>query len=220
MRKRLNEAGYTLVEVLIVVTVMGILLAVIGTFALGSFTQTSVESVRASQLGESQIAMDRVINDIRLAAGADSTNRWPDANNSAGTLAWSSNANTLVLATIATNASNNVIFADASKYISEKNSTIYFVKNGNLYKRVLAAPVAGNSAKTSCPQAVASASCPADKLMLSNVVSFSLKYFDGANAQVTPTNARSVELTVNTSTKRFSQTIKSNYTTRAVFRND
>lgn len=220
MSKPLNSAGYTLVEVVITLSVIGILLGIVGNFAVSALTQTTVESVRASQLGQSQIAMDKVINDIRLSAGADIVNRWSDPNNPSGSYAWQANANTLLLSTVVMDPSDNVIFADASKYISEKNSVVYFVQNRTLYKRTLASTVAGNVAKTTCPAAAASNACPADSLMLNDVTSFKLKYLDNNNAEVTPTDARSVELSVEASTKRFGQQIKSSYTTRAVFRND
>lgn len=220
MSKPLNNAGYTLVEVVITLSVIGILLGIVGNFAVSALTQTTVESVRASQLGQSQIAMDKIINDIRLSAGADIVNRWNDPNNPNGSYAWQSNANTLLLSTVVMDSSDNVIFADASKYISEKNSVIYFVKDGTLFKRTLAATVPGNVAKTTCPAAVASTACPADSVMLNDVTNFRLKYLDNNNTEVTPTDARSVELTVEAATKRFGQDIKSGYTTRAVFRND
>lgn len=210
--------GFTLVEIVISLTIIGILFAVIGMFAVNVLGQTTVESVRASQLGESQIALDKITNDVRLSAGADINNRWADGNKSGGEFTWASNANTLLLATAVVNNNNDVIFADPAKYISEKNNVIYFVKDRVLYKRILASPVAGNSKKTTCP--VATQTCPKDSALLQNVNSFSFRYLNGNEQQVTPSEARAIEITVQTTTERFSQTIKSDYVTRAVFRND
>ncbi len=218
MIKRLHNAGYTLVEMVITLSVIGILLSVIGMFAVNVLGQTTVESVRATLLGESQIALDRATNDIRLSAGADLNNRWADGNKAGGDYSWASSGNTLVLATAVVNSSNNVIFADPAKYISEKNNVIYFVSNGTLYKRILASPIAGNDSKTTCP--TKTSTCPADDALLQNVTNFSIKYLNGEDVEVSPPDARSIELTVGTSTKRFSQTIQNSYTTRAVFRND
>lgn len=218
MRISLNSRGFTLVETVVSVSVVGIVLGVIAIFSVSSLQQSSVETARASLLGESQIAMDRVINDIRLSAGADLNNRWPDENNSGGDFAWQSNANTLVLATAVIDTDNEIVFADPAQYISEKDNVIYFVNNGILYKRVLAAPVEDNSSETTCP--TTSAECPADRAMLHNVTEFTVRYLNGDGQEVTPTDARSVELNVKTSTSKFSQNINSDYTTRAVFRND
>lgn len=218
--KKLSQAGFTLVETLIVVGVVAIVLGIVGQFAIGSLAQSSKQAARADLLGQSQIALDKMISDIRLSSGVDEKNRWPDPNNGGNSLSWASNAGTLVLATAAMNSADNIIFADPTMYISEKNNVIYYVQNGNLYKRVLASSVAGNVAKTTCPPSKVTASCPGDTVMLNNVVTFSLKYFNGDDQEVLPTNARSVQMTVKTSVKKFSQTISSEYTTRAVFRND
>lgn len=220
MRISLNSRGFTLVETVVAVGVVGILLGVISVFAISSLQQSAIESARANQLGESQIAMDRAINDIRLSAGADDNNRWPDDNNSNGAFAWQSNASTLVLATAVLDANNEIVFSDPARYISEKNNVIYFVSNGTLYKRVLASPVVNNGSETTCPSSVATADCPADREMLHNVTAFAAKYFDGDGQEVTPTDARSIELNVQTSVRKFDRNIDSDYTTRAVFRND
>lgn len=218
--RKIAADGFTLVEVLIALTVVAILLGVIANFAITALSQSSINAARAELLGQSQIAMDRAINDIRLSAGAEQNNRWPDANNATGPLTWQSDASTLVLATAVVNSSNDVIFADPAKYISEKNDIIYFVKSGILYKRVLASTIANNAAKTTCPTATASTACPADRALLKNVTSFTLKYLNGDEIEVTPENARSVELTIKTATSKFKRNITSDYTTRAVFRND
>ncbi len=214
----IGNKGFTLVETMIALAVVGILLGIIAQFSVQSLGQSSVESARATLLGESQIAMDKIIRDIRLSAGAEANNRWPDANKAGGAYTWASDVSTLVLATAAQDAGDNVIFADQARYISEKNNVIYFVNNGNLYKRILASTVTGNTSKTTCP--TATSACPADLLMLHNVTGFTVKYYNGDNHEVAPTEARSIELNIKTATRKFSQSITSDYTTRAVFRND
>lgn len=216
--KQLGSKGFTLVETVVAVTVIGIVLGVITMFSLTSLQQSSVQTARANLLGESQIAMDRIIGDVRLSAGADTNNRWPDDNNSSGDFAWESNGSTLVLATAVLDSDNQIVFADPAQYISEKDNVIYFVDNGVLYKRVLAAPVDDNASQTTCP--VATDTCPADRALLHNVTEFAVKYLNGDGQEVSPPEARSVELNVKTATQKFNQDINSDYTTRAVFRND
>ncbi len=218
--KSLGNKAFTLVETMVTLSVVSILLIVVTNFSITSLAQSSITTAQANLLGESQIAMDRAINDIRLSAGAEQANRWPDVSNPDGNYAWQSNAGTVVLATAVLDKSNNIIFADPAHYISEKNNVIYFVKNQILYKRVLASPVANNASRNTCPQASATTACPADRQLLTNVTEFSAKYFNGDEQQVAPADARSVELTVKTSTRKFSRNITSDYTTRAVFRND
>ena len=67
---------------------------------------------------------------------------------------------------------------------------------------------------------VASSACPADKELLTNVQSFTVTYLDGQNQSVTPTNARSIELRAQTSKQLYSLTVRADYTTKMVFRND
>lgn len=216
----LNNSGFTLVEVMITLTVVAIVLGVIANFSISALNQSSAETARAELLGESHIAMDRIINDIRLSGGAETTNRWSDINNPSGEYAWSSSSSTLVLATAVIDTSSNVIFADASRYISEKNNSIYSVNGGTLYRRTLASPVANNSTKTSCPAAISTSACPQDRALMRNVSNFSIKYYNGDGSEVTPTDARSVELQVSNSIRKFNRDINTSYTTRAVFRND
>lgn len=218
--KKLNDAGFSLVEMVISISVVSILLVVIANFSISSLAQNSIATAQANLQGESQIAMDRIINDIRLSANADDDNRWPDSNSPSGQYGWLSNASTLVLATAAQDSNDNIIFADPAKYISEKNNVVYFVQSGTLYKRIIASTVANNSSKTTCPAASATTACPKDAKLLSNVTQFAVKYYNGDSQQVSPTDARSIEITVSTSIKKFKRTISSDYTTRAVFRND
>lgn len=223
--KKLHQsaAGFTLVELLVVVVVTTIVMIVVTNFVLGNLQQTTLASLRASVLQQTEIGLDLVANDIRLSANADLNNRWPDANSPGGSsnqYGWTSNSSTLILATAAQDKSGNIIFSDPNNYITEKNNLIYFVSNGTLYKRILAAPDSNNAAVTTCPSADATSSCPADTEVLDNVTAFTVTYLDGQNDSVAPTNARSIQLAVTVSKKMYAQTVTASYTTDMVFRND
>lgn len=221
--KKMTSAGFTVVELIVVMTVSGLVIMVIAGFMLDNIYQTALASERDSQTREVQQTLDLVANDIRLSASADVNNRWPDPNNpnSATTdYGWASNSSTLVLATAVQNSSGTILFSDAKNYITEKNNIVYFVRDGTLYKRTIANPVSGNSEKTTCPNSLASSSCPADKELLHNVTAFTVTYMDGQNTSVTPDNARAVQLRVQVSKQVFKQTLSNDYTTRMVFRND
>jgi len=222
MSIRRNEQGFTLVETLVTLLVTGLLIGVVVGFMVSGLSRNAIDSVRIDMLNEAHIALDIMTNDIRLSAVADDNNRWPDANapTQGDQFSWQSDADTLVLATAAEDASKNILFADASKYISNKNNAIYFISDGTLYKRVLASPVAGNAATTTCPKALATPSCPADKEFIHYVTSLSLKYYDAENVEVAPTNARSIQASVTLSTKKGGQTVSVSYSTRMVFRNE
>jgi hypothetical protein len=157
---------------------------------------------------------------IRLSSAADQNNRWPDANAPNGQFGWASDADTLILASAVENQSGQIVFSDPSNYTSEKNNQIYYIQDGSLYRRVIAAPVDDNKLKSSCPAVLADATCPADRALANNVQSFSVKYFNGENQEVSPSDARSIELSLTLQKNQFSQLIQSVYKTRMVFRND
>ena len=219
-----KQAGFTLVEVIIALTLSGILIGIIMGFMINSLSQYSIAGARAELLNEAQIALDIAANDIRLSANADANNRWDDANapNAPDDLhSWESSGNTLILATAAEDSDGNILFSDAASYISHKNNSIYFVRDGNLYKRVLAAPdVTGNTATTTCPANAASPTCPADRLLLQNVEAFTVTYFNEQGQEVSPDEARSVEMYVKLKVERYPNSVLAEYKTRMVFRND
>jgi prepilin-type N-terminal cleavage/methylation domain-containing protein len=218
-----QQAGFTLVELIVAMLMTGILTLVVMNFMAHSLVQSTIESARAELLGEAQLTLDSANDDIRLSAAADDANRWPDAhapNAPSDPYSWDSTASTVILATAAEDSQHNILFEDASKYITYKDNLIYFVSGGILYKRTLASPEANNSAKTSCPQALASASCPADKVLLHNVTSFTVRYLNGLDQTVTPSDARSIEMSVQLQVIKYRHPITASYTTRTVFRND
>ena len=222
-RQDLNHTGFTLVEALVVLVVTTAMVLVITNYMLSNTQQSILASTRDTILKETEQSLDLAANDIRLSANADQDNRWPDPNGPGGAgnqFSWQSNASTVVLATAAQDSSGNILFSDSKNYITQKNNLVYFVQNGTLYKRTIAAPVSGNSAMTSCPPASATSTCPADKELLHNVSNFTVTYLNGQNQSVTPTDARSVELSVTVNKKVFGQPQTASYTTRMVFRND
>lgn len=219
----MNSRGFTLVEGLVAISVTSLVVLVVTVFMINNIQESTLATARQNMLREVQQTLDLAANDIRLSANADTNNRWPDNNGPSGSsnlYSWASNSSTLVLATAAEDQSGTVIFSDPQNYVTVKNNIIFFVQNNTLYKRTLAADDSNNASKTTCPAATASSACPADKELLTNVQSFTVTYLDGQNQSVIPTNARSIELRAQTSKQLYSQTVRADYTTKMVFRND
>lgn len=217
-----RQSGFTLVESIIALTVTSILVFIIISFMTNSLVGYARANTRSDLLNEAQVALDIIGRDIRLSGNADTNNRWPDAYAPAAPddFSWTSDQDTLILATAAEDENRNIIFADPAEYISEKNNNIFFIENNKLYKRVLASPVTGNSAATTCPSAQATPACPADKELLSNITSYTVTYLNEQNQEVIPTEARSIEISVTLLKTQYSQPVSVDYTTRMVFRND
>ena len=220
---RRNQSGFTMPELLIAVVVTTMVVIVLTNFLMRNLQTATLETAQANIQREVELTLDKASTDIRLSANADLHNRNSDSNGPGGTAnqySWTSNSSTLVLATAATTSANAIIFTDPANYVTTKNNVVYFVSGGTLYKRTIAASVVGNSAKTNCPSAKATAACPSDKAMLRNVKTFTVTYLDGSNNSVAPTSARSVELSLTASTVKYKKTLSASYTTRMVFRND
>lgn len=224
IRRRLtpNQSGMSLVELMVALVLVTIISSMIINFSIDKIRQNTQQSIKYNLLANAETGLNSVANDIRLSSRADDANRWQDENAPqapTNKLSWVSNGTTLVLATAAQDTSSNIIFDDVHNYVSAKDNHIYYVNNKVLYKRILAAPNAGNKAKTTCPSSKVTASCQSDKVIMNNVTAFTIKYYDGANQVVTPSNARAIELSVKLSVVRYSQEISAAYTTRMVFRN-
>lgn len=218
-----NQSGISLAELLIAISIISILSFILMNFMVNWIEQHSITQSRAALLTDAQDTLDFVSDTIRLSSAADQNNRWQDPNSPgapANQFSWQSNANTLVLASAVEDTNGNIIFSDPSNYTSQKNNQIFFVSGGVLYRRTLAASVANNKSKTTCPAASASSTCPADRKLAGNVTSFSVRYLNAENQEVQPTNARSVELSLTLQKSLFGQMIESSDKTRMVFRND
>jgi len=218
----LNQAGLTIIELSIALTITAALMAIIVGFSVDKLQQGSMESMKQDLLSNAETGLNRMATDVRVATSADDNNRWEDTyapGAPSDLLSWQSNSATLVLATAAEDGSGNIIFDDPHDYVSAKNNVIYYLKDGSLWRRVLAASNDGNKAVTTCPPSAATPSCPADSDVLDNVSSFAVQYYDGADQQVSPTDAHSVQLTVQLKQHKYSQDITADYTTRMVFRN-
>src|SRR5690606_12152635 len=101
-----------------------------------------------------------------------------------------------------------------------KNNIIYYVQDGTLYKRMLAADVPDNAIVTSCPPDEATGSCPADRLSVKDVDALTFRYFNANDEEVEPSLARSVEATLSLRTRQYGRDVHVTYSTRTVFRNE
>lgn len=221
--RKVDARGVTLVELLIAIVVTGILVAGVIGFTVGNLSGYTAASIRENLLAQAQTGLNRINDSILLAGAADATNRIADSNGPGGPsnlYGWTGSNQTLILATAAQDSAGNILFSDPANYVSYKNNLVYYLDGTTLKQRTLASSAANNKAKTSCPPAKVTASCPADAVVLENVKSFSVTYLDKNNASVTPGNARGIEINVTMNDKRYTKKTQITYTTRSVFRND
>ncbi|HVU59583.1 MAG TPA: type II secretion system protein [Candidatus Saccharimonadales bacterium] len=217
-----RQQGFTLLELLVGMIVAVLLTGVIMGFVVTQLRNSTIATAKQQLLQQAELGLDSVTKDIRLSANADANNRWPDtyAPDPNNQYSWASSSSVLILASQAQDSSGNILFQDPNRYITAKDNHIYFVQNGTLYRRTLASTMTGNAAKTTCPAADASSSCPADRDVLDNVTAFSVSYRDASNQSVTPTNARSIIVSVTLGTTKYGESISASYSEQMVFRND
>jgi type II secretory pathway component PulJ len=214
----------TLVELAIAMSIMGILTLMVADFYANrlidynrNFTQTILQS-------NTKQAIDTMERDIRASTGVEQNSTWPDAN-SPGGIPWVSDSatpSTVVLSVPSRNNSGGLIYNDPATHNSVKtDDVVYFVGTGNaLYRRLIANPDPTNAAKTTCPQASASSSCPADAKVVEDVASLLAVYFDTNNVMTaTPSQAYSIQITLKQSRISFGRTFSNSLTSQATLRN-
>lgn len=221
--RKLDIKGFTVVEMVAAVAITGILVVLIMTFLVNTIVNNSIRTAQADLLREAQLTLDLLARDVRLSANVDANNRWPDNNAPdapTDLFSWESGQDTLILAIAAQNTAREVLFEDAVHYITLKNNSIFYLQNGALYRRILAANHPDNRSRTTCPGSAASSSCPADTKLINDVTDFSVRYYNNDNEEVEPENARSVELSLTLSQIKYGRSITAEYSTRTVFRNE
>ncbi len=223
MRKlssKTGQSGFTLVELLVVMIIMGILSLSLANFIATWLQASNLAQNRSTLLYTAENALDTMTQDIQLSGDADLNNRYPDPYAPGGLYGWTSGPQVLVLAKVAVDKYNNVIYSDSAKYISLKDNEIYFLSGSTLYRRTLSSGNASDVAVTTCPAADATPSCPPDTVIANNVSNLNFSYYDANENIVAPDDARSIQAAITVFQKSGVKTITASYTTRMVFRNE
>lgn len=208
----MNQRGYTLLELLIAMTVIGILSAVMINFLLGNLISSLREEAQADLQSNTKLAADNITSVIRSAQTVEDTNSITDSNQPAG---WTSDSDTIVLAVPALDSDGEPIYTDSSQNTVYSNNAIYYVQDNKIWRRTLANPNApDNAATTTCPPESATQACPADVSIVGDIASLNVDYFIDP-----PSEAEKVKLTLERQKTVFSKVIKSIVTTTTTMRN-
>lgn len=208
-----------MIELLIVMAVMGVL--VVGVFPAFSnyLVLITRNSVSVDMTNETQNLLRTTVEELRYGAGVRQVNTITDANTPGG---WNTtNTNfVIIIAMPAVDSARNYII-DSNTGYPYNNEFVYFKSGNILYKRILAHPLAtGNSVKTTCPAASASASCPADRKLIAAVVDTDFTLYDQDDVVTTdPLLARSVKIAISLQKNSFGETISLSYDIQTTLRN-
>ncbi len=217
---RLNELGFTLVEALVVVSV----LAIVGVTFLGLAVNYFVVITRNQELAEltinSQNLLRTTVENIRFGNGVEQSNKNFDSNAPAGGWNTSVSSFVIVLPVPAVDASRNYIIdpLTGSPYMNE---LVYYKNGTTLMERTIAnSSATGNRLETSCPPSIATSSCPSDKQLATFVNLMTFSMYDQNSASTTnPTLARSILITLNMQRNAPGQPLNLSTTTRVTLRN-
>lgn len=220
IRYRLNQAGVTIVELLVVIGMASVLLLTFTTIGIYLYGDT-VRSSLYAQLGtESQTVLRSVVEELRQSSSVRTANANADANAPSGGWTTSNSNLILIISTPAVDTANNFILNNdtGNPY---QNEIVYFTNGTNLYKRIIAdAAATGNAEKTTCPQVSASSACPPDIQMTNNFKSLNFIFYDQDDTVTTTIpDARSIKLLIQLERRTFGKTLQFDNAMRMTIRN-
>jgi hypothetical protein len=193
-----TSAGYTIVELVVVVPSMIIILAVITALMVTLYTDLLKKNGELDLQISAQSALFTIRDDPYFAIRFAGTNQDDTTDTYAPSGGWNAITNNAFIVYEASFNANRetttrqLIYkkdqpnACNSPDITENqfslNTLIYFNNGGKLYRRVLIPNQTTNCATTfrlqTCPSNHASSTCPKDVLVADNVQSFSINYYD------------------------------------------
>lgn len=217
---KLNKAGFTIVEVIMAVTVAGIMAGVLLSVTFRYYVNAAQSQVSADLALESQTLLSQIVEDLRLAVGVGATNQLPDSNAPSGGWATSDANNVLIIRSPAVTQNRDIIY-DAATGSPYENEFVFFLENNVMYKRIIKnINASGNAATGTCPAALATSTCPDDRIFSENVTNISFTFYDTNDAVTTdPKLSRSVKITLDMSKKSYGKTITLSNTTQVTQRN-
>jgi prepilin-type N-terminal cleavage/methylation domain-containing protein len=192
--KSTKQSGFTIVELTIAITVITILMASLIAFMFNSFALISRNGALAEMSTDSQNLLRQTVEALRYGAGVRQSNSITDDNQPSG---WTtSNSNFVIVISVPAQDNTREYIIDSDTGEPYLNELVYYKDGDTLRQRTLAHPSAsGNSLTTTCPDATASPTCPADKTLIEHLDDMVFTLYDQDNNSTNnPLLARSVKI--------------------------
>lgn len=214
-----SSGGFTIVELLISISVSGILMISVMAATLNYYVLITRTNIRVDMTNDSQNLLRSTVEAIRYGMGVRQSNTVTDLSQPGG---WNtSDANFVIIIAVPARDASGEYIVDPLTGGPYANELVYYKSGTLLYRRTLANPLAiGNSATTTCPPAIATPSCPADTKLLEHLSTMSFILYDQDDAVTTvATSARSVRINLSSSRDTFGSPIVINNGIRVTLRN-
>lgn len=193
-----RENGYTVVELITVIVVLGIILIPLSVITINFMGAMIARNTEAQLAAESQILLRSITEELRTASSVRPNATIADPNAPPGGWTTANASLILVISTpVLDNSPDRNFVPDPLTNLPMQNEIVYFAKDKDLYRRRLANPAAPvNNISTTCP--VASPTCPADTKLTSNFDHMDFVLYNQDDAVTTDiSQARSILMTVN-----------------------
>lgn len=169
---------------------------------------------------DSQNLLRTMVEELRNGAGVRQTNTITDPNAPAG--GWNTgNTNFVIITAVPAQNTSNQYIIDPATGRPYFNEYVYYKQDTFLYKRTLAHPNAtGNKLKTSCPESLATAACPADRKLVETLKTMLFTFYDQDDVlTIDPLLARSIKIDLILEKKTFGDPLTFDNSIRTTLRN-
>jgi prepilin-type N-terminal cleavage/methylation domain-containing protein len=204
-----KQGGFTLPELAIAIVIATVIGGALVVSVIGWLGQYAIGSARQDMTITMQSALSRMSDDIRQSYAVLVENAETDANAPTTPGTWRTASDRLVLARTPFQSDGTALYTNATLFNGKPDSIVYYLNNGSLYRRIVPANYAGNVALplVTC-SSPATGGCPTDTLILSNITSLQLTYYDSSdNSGAVPASTRSVLVDITTTKQQSGQTV-------------
>ncbi len=220
--KTLSNKGYTIPELMVSITLISLISVGLFTIIFNYFANITRSNAFAEMTLDSQNLLRATVEELRYGSGVQQTNTINDPSVTGTGGEWNtSNSNFVIIIAVPAIDSDRNYITDPSTGNPYNNELVYFKQNNFLYARTLANPVAtGNRLTTSCPAAIASPTCPADRQLIEYIDNMVFTLYDQDDAVTTDTAlARSVKIDLSMQRRTFGDPLVLNNSIRVTLRN-